>query len=173
MADHAARSKSHLQLHDLPIPDGVNGLGLEHAPAVVSCKRLRNRLYHDYMLRLHRDILEAVTTRLFGKSFALRNDVNYRAVQEHRNAMWQPSCVAAALPNFLAFEEVGSHAPNQIAGSSHSLQPELDVLLSSPSGSVVLAPVPLESVAASSFVPLEVTTGSCPLGSPVSPPPWS
>ena len=105
VADHAARSKNHLSAHDLPIPDGVNALGLENASAVVSCKRLRNRLYHDYILRFHRDVLEAVTSRLFGKSFALRDDVNYRAVQEHRSAMWQPNCAPAHPVDFSAADE--------------------------------------------------------------------
>ena len=39
-------------------------------------KRLRNRLYHDYILRMHVNILEAVTTRLFGENFAHRESVS-------------------------------------------------------------------------------------------------
>ena len=70
VADYAARTKSYLQPHDLPIPEGVNALDMEHSRAVMACKRLHNRLYHDYILRMHVNILEAVTTRLFGENFA-------------------------------------------------------------------------------------------------------
>ena len=79
-ADYAASTKSYLQPHDLPIPDGASALDMEHSRAVMACKRLCNRLYHDYILRMHVNILEAVTTRLFGKNFAHCESVSYRII---------------------------------------------------------------------------------------------
>ena len=92
VADYAARTKSYLQLHDLPIPEGVNALDMEHSRAVMACKRLRNRLYHDYILRMHQaNILEAATAGLFGKSFAHRESVSCRIIQDHQIVMAQPA----------------------------------------------------------------------------------
>ena len=40
---------------------------------------------------MHVNILEAVTTRLFGKNFAHRESVSYRIIQDHQIVMAQPT----------------------------------------------------------------------------------
>ena len=53
-------------------------------------RRLRGKLFNDYRLRLQTAIFEAVTMRVYGRSFALTGSVNYRTWIRTLQTEWHP-----------------------------------------------------------------------------------
>ena len=53
---------------------------------------------------MHVNILEAVTTRLFGENFAHSESVSYRIIQDHQIVMAQPTGLPGRLPAPVVWE---------------------------------------------------------------------
>ena len=92
VADHAAR-----YAYDLPLDVylSLSQPSCDHDPVVdekrkLSFKILRGRLYNEYRLRTLTAIYEAVTFRVFGRSFALNMCRFYREQLLASRATWQP-----------------------------------------------------------------------------------
>ena len=92
VADHAAR-----YAYDLPLDVylSLSQPSCDHDPVVdekrkLSFKILRGRLYNEYRLRTLTAIYEAVTFRVFGRSFALNMCRFYREQLLVSRATWQP-----------------------------------------------------------------------------------
>ena len=70
-------------------------------------KGLRSKLFHNFRLRILVAVYEAVTARLYGRSFALRSDPRYRHWMASNRPAWQP-----------LFSDADPSAPSAEIGSS-------------------------------------------------------
>ena len=88
VADHAARQ------HDSASPQGLDPSPVldkasqDHTASAL--KRLRGRLYHEYRTRMLCAVLEGVTERVYGRTFALIGDRRYLQWMDTARPLWQP-----------------------------------------------------------------------------------
>ncbi len=88
LADHSARrARHHFGFH--PIQYGQNSMS-QSTDHDRDFRILRGKLFNDYRLRLQTAIFEAVTMRVFGRSFALTCSASYETWITTLKTEWHP-----------------------------------------------------------------------------------
>jgi len=97
VAEYSARSQVGIQDLDFSLPfTSVPAAPLERR--ISSFKALRGSLFHEYRQRLLCVILEGVTERVFGRTYALASQWRYLQWQKASRDLWQPVFCPPQLP---------------------------------------------------------------------------
>ena len=94
VADHAARNAHSLPLDSI-LTVSQPGPSAHEPPSetqLLAFKILRGRLNLDYRLRFLTAVYEAITERIFGRTYALVSHPEYQERQAAVRAVWQPAC---------------------------------------------------------------------------------
>ena len=134
LSDHAARSCIPVPLPVLPLLSAVAPPDAQDTPAVLRYKRLRSQIFVQSRLHVLTAVYEAVTHRVYGKTFPLQNDPQYWDALSSLSAF----CSGPHLPT------AASNAPRASQLSSAS-QPS-SVLMSYASAVAALPRQPLPPV---------------------------
>ena len=90
LADHAARNQIPVPLPVLPSLADANPPDEHDSQQVVRFKRLRGQIFVQARLHLLTAVYEAVTHRVYGRTFALQADAEYWVTLHNLSMVWSP-----------------------------------------------------------------------------------
>jgi hypothetical protein len=90
LADHAARNYIPVPLPVLPSLADADSPDDRDSPQVVRFKRLRGQIFVQARLHLLTAVYEAVTHRVYGRTFALQADARYWETLRNLSMVWSP-----------------------------------------------------------------------------------
>jgi hypothetical protein len=147
LADHAARNYIPVPLPVLPVLSEVGPPEDKDSPQVVRFKRLRGQIFVQARLQLLTAVYEAVTHRVFGRTFPLQADAQYWATLSQLSTVWSSNSVPLSQDSTMS---------SSASVPAHQAAPGRP--FPSYAGVVAALPMPLSSVFAPPLLPSDFSS---------------